>query len=143
MEKLDELFIAIFSRYRRKMGDASIEQAWRRALNSATGYFIFPVAVPVVLLMALVNASLQIGTHSEHRKVVQIVAVVIGISIIYGMERRFRRFLTAPPKLAVQESIPERNVIWLARLSSAVCLIAIGALGYAIRHSGSHFLDGY
>jgi hypothetical protein len=143
LAKLDQLFIAIFARYRRKRGEAFIDSAWRSAANSANTYIIAPIIVPVLFVGSVLNAWLRVGNHMDHMRLLQITFVVIGFALIFRLERRFRKYLSAPPNLMSEEAISERNLIWFARAFSVGCLIAIAFVGYAIRQSGSYILKGF
>ena len=76
----------------------------------------------------------------EEVRLLQIALIVIGFSLTFQLERRFRKYLRAPPELKNEEAVSDRNLIWFARAFSVGCFIAIALVGYAIRHSGSNYL---
>jgi hypothetical protein len=100
MNILDKTFQLIFARFRRKLGDGQIDFAWRRARYRMTIYTSWAVC-GVVGMMVIGSYSLfKVGTPSDHKKLLGIVAgiTVLIMSILFDV--RFKKYLISPPPLS-------------------------------------------
>jgi len=143
MTLLDRLFLVVFARYRRRMGASNDEAAWRRASNSVTLFFVFPVAVGVLGLATLSYWWTGLGSHAEHRKWAQIVAGAVGLGLALLLDRRFQRYRSAPPLLGSEESRSDCRLVLTFRVLSIGLVVVIWIIGVLIRKSELGVLNGF
>jgi hypothetical protein len=127
---LDRVFQVVFARSRRKLGDANIESAWRTAKSAILGYIGWPVAAASAASVMAFYALLGVGSPAQHRLSIQVAAAGGAVAIALVLDRRFRKYLSAPPPLAPEESSLEtRSVLWFRTVSIGVfiltCLVGI------------------
>jgi len=132
MEIIDKVFLVVFARYRRKVGDSDVSAAWRGASNKVTGFLVLPVAAFMVLIALTFYwiRGIEAPIDQHDKFVTQVGAVVIGLAIIALLERRFKKYLLSPPALTSEESRDERMlVIWFRAIAISsfvlVCLIGV------------------
>jgi len=143
MEILDKVFEVLFARFRRQMGDANLEAAWRRASLRVSASVGWPMVASLVMLMAIFYAVVAVGSPPEHKRWGQVIAGAIGVLIAMSLDRRFRKYLAVPPKLSAEESpLEARRVFWFR----AVCYAVFGGIcliGFLLRESGVQVLQGF
>jgi len=140
METLDRVFEAVFARWRRKLGDSNLESAWRRASNKVSAYLLFPIAAATVVLMAVVYSFMGTGTFVEQKKLAQIVGVVVWIAISILLDRRFKKYLLIPPRLAPDESSTARQVVFWFHFISIGVFVLTCLSGYLLHRAGLRLL---
>jgi cytochrome b561 len=143
METLDKVFLVVFARCRRKLGNSNVESAWRRASNGVSAYVAWPVVAGVIVLAVLVYSFMQTGSHVTHKRTVQIVGVIAGILTALLLDRRFRKYLSNPPPLASEESRSERRLVFRFRAISIAVFILTCLIGFLLHRAGFHFIQGF
>jgi hypothetical protein len=142
MEIIDKVFQVVFARYRRKLGDSNLESAWRRAINTVSGYLVLPVAAAVLVLIAMTYSYMGTGTPNEHKQTGQIIAGTAGVVIFYLFRRRFRKYLSFPSVLASLEARADTRLVFWFR-ATAVGIFALTCLvGFLLHQAGFRFLQG-
>jgi hypothetical protein len=142
MKTLERVFQVLFARMRRKMGDPNLEGAWRSASNKVAGYLALPLSAATAVLNVVVYAISGRGTRIEYRHWAQFFGVTAAVLIIVLLNRRFRKYLSIPPVLAVAESHADaRLVFWFRALAfGSVALTCL--IGLLLHHAGFRFLQG-
>ena len=143
MEILDKVFAVLFARFRRQMGDANLEAAWRRASLRVSASVGWPMAATLVMVMAVFYAVAAVGSPPEHKRWGQLIAGAIGVLIAMRLERRFRPYLADPPALSAEESSSEARLVFWFR---AVCYSVFGGIcliGFLLHESGVRVLQGF
>ncbi|HEX5323708.1 MAG TPA: hypothetical protein VFW40_07975 [Capsulimonadaceae bacterium] len=140
MDILDRVFRVVFARYRRKMGDRGLESAWRSASNEVCGYLALPVAALALVMMAAAYSLVMTGTHPEHKRWGQIAAGVTGVAVALLLDRRFRKYLTAPPHLDAEESNADARFLFCFRAISIGTFAVTCLVGFYLRGAGVEFL---
>jgi hypothetical protein len=131
---LDQLFIVVFARYRRK--DSSLESAWRRAANRVFGYLVLPVAAATLVLIAIIYSFMQSGTPIAHKRTGQIFTGVAGVLVFYMLNRRFRQYLLVPPALPSLEARTDTQLVFWFRLISVGIFVLTCLTGFFLHHAG-------
>lgn len=133
---LDRVFEVVLARFRRQMGDAHLEAAWRRASLRVSAWVGWPMAATLVMLTALFYAVAAVGSPPEHKRGAQLIAGALGVVIAMRLEGRFRKYLADPPKLSAEESSSEARLVFWFR---AVCYSVFGGIcliGFLLHESG-------
>ena len=143
METLDKVFLVVFARCRRKLGNSNVESAWRRASNRVSAYIAWPVVASVAFLAVLVYSFTQTGSPIAHKRTVQIVAVIAGILASLLLDRRFRKYLSNPPPLASEESHSERRLVFRFHAISIAVFVLTCLVGFLLHRAGFHFIQGF
>jgi hypothetical protein len=136
---LDQLFVVVFARYRRK--DSNLESAWLRAANRVSGYLVLPVAAATLVLIAIIYPLMQTGTPIEHKRTGQIVTAVAGVLIFYMLNRRFRQYLSVPPALPCLETRTDTQLVFWFRAISVGIFILACLIGFLFHRAG--YLQGF
>lgn len=129
---MDRVFVVIFARYRRKLGDAEIDAAWRIASNRVTSFIVLPIAALVVVTTLLLYwfEGIQSSISQHDKSLTQVVAVLVGLVLIIFLEKRFKKYLLSPPVLAVKESIEDGMLVVKFRIISVGIFLGVCLLGY-------------
>jgi hypothetical protein len=136
MHVLDSIFSVIFARYRRQNEALGLESAWRRASNKVTVYLAWPIAAVVLMVLVAVNSLTRAGSHIEHKRWGQIAAGIVGATIAYLLNRRFRKFLLTPPPISSQESISETQLVSRFRAIAFGIFVLVCSIGALLRKAG-------
>jgi hypothetical protein len=136
METLDRVFQLVFARFRRKLGDSNFESAWRRATNRVSGYLVLPIAAGVVVLVLVMYAVIGTGTPVEHKRLGQIIAVVAGVVVSYLLDRRFRKYLLAPPALPPVEARIDTQLVFWFRVIAVALFVLTCLVGFFLHQAG-------
>lgn len=136
VELTDRIFLTVFARYRRRLGDINLRWAWVRALGEVAGFLIPPVSVLAFVLIILAYALSGRGSPADHMRCGKATTVVIWLGIAFILQARFTRYLKDPPPLRVEESSEDRQAlrtfhgicigIFLAGCAAAVALNLLG-----------------
>ena len=139
MEIIDRVFLVVFSRFRRKVGDSDIDAAWRGASNRVTGFLVLPIAAFMVLLTLIFYWIRGIEAPIDQRAkfITQVGAVVIGLVIVVLLERRFKKYLSVPPALSSRESLGEKRLVFRFRTIAVSVFVLICLLGILWREMGT------
>lgn len=131
---VDRIFVVVFARYRRKMGDGAISIAWNKARSNLLGYLIFPiVALTSVLVLVLYYVNgLRLPLDKQDRLIAQIVVGVVVLGLNVFLKRRYRSYLAMPPSLSPREPPNDSRVLLLFRAGSVGFFLAICLLGFAL-----------
>jgi hypothetical protein len=134
---VDRVFLVIFSRYRRKLGDADVDAAWRNASNQVSGYLVLPAATVVFVLLAIIESFSEDGLNTGHKRAWQILAAVFWLLIAVLLDRRFRKFLSNQPRLTAEETLEEKSLVLRFRAVAIgtfvlACLVVIAAYEFRI-----------
>lgn len=140
VELLDRIFLTIFARYRRKLGEPRVNSAWVRAVGKMTGFLILPTAAltfTLVIVVYLVNGS---GTPADHMRWGKIAVIVGWLGLALLLQARFTKYLRMPPRLVLTESSQDRHAVFWFRaicvaifLSICVAALLLGILGLGAR----------
>lgn len=136
LETLERVFLVVFARYRRKLGDAKIEFAWRLASNKVSGYLLWPTASITAILVISVYSLTGVGSRVEHRRLMQIAGVVAVLCMAFALDRHFRRYLLAPPGLSPAESPDEARLLFWFRVISICTFVLACLLAFGLRQAG-------
>ncbi|MGH9554158.1 MAG: hypothetical protein ACRD3W_32570 [Terriglobales bacterium] len=128
---LDRVFLIVFARYRRKLGDANVEFAWRRASNMMSGYLLWPTASVTAILVTLVYSLVGFGFQGEYRRLMQIAGAVSALLMVFALNRHFKGFLLAPPRLTPSEAPKEARLLFWFRVLS-VCTFVLTCLMFFV-----------
>lgn len=114
-EVVDRIFLVVFGRYRRRLGDANLRWAWVRALGAVAGFLILPTAVlafAIIISTYVLNGS---GSPADHMRWGKLVTIVIWLGLAFTLQARFTRYLQNPPPLVRIESSKDRRALWMFR----------------------------
>ena len=135
-ELTERIFITVFARCRRRLGDANIKWAWVRALGTIAGFLIPPASVVAFTLIIVAYALGGYGSLADHMRWGKATTVAIWLGIAFILQARFTRYLKDPPQLRVNESSEDRQAlrrfhsicigIFLAGCAAAVALNLLG-----------------
>jgi len=145
MELIDKIFLVVFARYRRKVGESNLESAWRSASNKVSGYVAIPiVAVFLILIMATFSLK-RIGApiDSSTQRAAQFVAGVSAVVIAVILDRHFKRYLLEPPGLASEESESEKRLVFIFRVIAIGMFVLACLTGLLLHETGSRLSQGY
>jgi hypothetical protein len=143
MKTLDKVFVLLFARCRRKLGESNLDYVWRRASTQFDSYISWPLTAAVFLLWILTYSIVKFGSHASHKPTLQIIGVAVWLAAYMSLSMRFKKYLRDPPALAVEESSNERYFLLRFRVASIsvyvlTCLVAL-FLGW----TRFHFMQGY
>jgi hypothetical protein len=128
------VFVVVFARFRRKLGDGGLESAWRRASNSVTAYASWAVVAISVLVLMLIDWSM--GIPLAQKRTFQLVAVAVGISAAFALDYRFRKYLVAPGPLTETESPADGHLVTWFRCTSVGVFCIVCLVGFALHRAG-------
>lgn len=133
---LDRVFLVLFSRGRRKMGDANVEAAWHRASFHVSAYLALPTAAVVIVIIAAINALTDINLTVEHKRGWQIFGGLLCVLAGILLDRRFEKYLSALPPLNSKESQEEKSLVrWYRTFTiGTFALVCLGA--YMMHEAG-------
>lgn len=124
---IDRLFLVMFARQRRKMGDGRMDAAWHKASWSVSMYLVLPSLlvsfVLVAIVIRIVGAELLAVTTKRNW---QICGGILGVAIGILLDRRWERYRSSPPELAAGEASEDKLLIRRLRIGS------IGSLALAL-----------
>jgi hypothetical protein len=127
MKALDRIFMIFFSRRRRKLGDARLAAAWQSASFLVSTTIAMPTVAIGLVLMALNMLVTGAGFTLELKQKWQIAVGCIGVISGVLLDRRFKKYLSNPPKLTPTESDDERTLArWF--LSLTIATFAVGCV---------------
>jgi hypothetical protein len=141
MDTLDVLFQIFFARTRRRLGDGKIDAAWQLARAKMTGYLAFPVAAVTLVLVAIFYSFTSVGTHLEHKHWGEIIAAATGLVILQYLDRRFRKYLSAPPTLPPEETEADSRFVWRFRAISVAIFCGTCFIVYLLRKADVGFMQ--
>jgi hypothetical protein len=131
MKVLDRVFLIFFSRRRRKVGDARLESAWQSASFLVSTTIAMPTVAIGLVLMALFMLVIDVDFTFELKRTWQIAAGCIGVVSGVLLDRRFKKYLSDPPKLIPTESDDERTLThWYLLLT--VAAFAVGCIAASV-----------
>ena len=135
MKTLDTVFLILFARYRRKIGESNLEQAWRRARHSVVTYLVFPIASAAVALTTIAFALGVKGRHSDLKWWTQIVAIVVGVTCSQILYQRFNKYLAAVPNVTYEETQEEQQILYWFRGICIAVFVATCLLAFLLSNS--------
>ena len=115
-DALDKFFILLFARYRRRVGDAQIEAAWRRACSDVWWASALVSCSLVVVGIFALYALTGIGTPKEHQQWVLYGGIGSYVMTIALLRRRFRKFLVDVPQITTTEFVSDTRYVRLFRI---------------------------
>jgi hypothetical protein len=130
----------MFARWRRRLGEQALEDAWGRANYRISGLLLFPIAAVILSLAGLIFWLQPGGTFSQHKLILQIVGTAVWLGISFQLGRRFSKFKTMRPPLQAAESNPDRLVLWKFRLLAVGSFAVACMVGYLLHRSGFHLI---
>jgi hypothetical protein len=140
MQVVDRVFQIIFARYRRQLGETSLEPAWRRATNTVSAYVAWPVVAASAAVVMGAYSLLGTGAPAQHKRLVQVVAVASGLTSAILLDRHFKQYLSAPLALAPEESNADSQLVFRFHAICIGIFVLTCALGYALHRAGVNFL---
>jgi hypothetical protein len=111
MDLIDRVFLALFARYRRKLGEPQVNVAWIRAVGKIAGFLILPTAALTFVLVVVTYLFNGLGSPTDHMRWGKIAASVGWLTIAILLQARFSKYLREPPLLSHEESAGDRRVI--------------------------------
>ena len=142
MQMLDKVFQIVFARFRRRLGDSRVEFAWRRASTTVSGYLVLPIAAVAAILVAIGYAATGAGTHAEHGRTGQFLAMGTTVLVAVLLDRRFRRFLLVIPLLTPEESREDARCLFRFRVATIGIFVLACAAIFALHRLGVGFFHG-
>ena len=133
---LDRIFLIVFARYRRKLGGGSERFAWRQASNKMGWYLIWPTVSITAVLISVAYSVARLGLGAEYRRLMQIAGVVAVLWVAFALDRHFRRYLLAPPRLSPVESPHEARLLFWFRIISICTFVLTGLLAFGLARAG-------
>lgn len=124
LDALDTFFILLFARYRRRLGDAQIETAWRRACSDVWWARALVSCSLVVVGIFVLYALTGMGTPKEHQQWVLYGGIGGYVVTIATLRRRFRKFLVEVPQIRATELVSDTRYVRLFR----IMLYSIGSV---------------
>lgn len=143
VEMLDRVFLIVFARYRRQIGDSNIASAWQRACYKVAGYISWPLAVTTLVSVVVAYALIRTGSPADHKRFGQIAAVVVWLVVVVLLNRRFRKYLSDPPALASEESRTEKQLVLRFRVLSFGVFALTCLIGFVLHRAGFRFIQGF
>jgi hypothetical protein len=143
MEILDKVFEIVFARFRREMGDANLEAAWRRASLRVSAYVGWPIGAALIVLMAVFFSFVAVGAPPEHKRWIQMLGGAIGVLTSIVLDRRFTKYLVAPPSLSAEESRTDARLVFRFRFICYSVVLLTGVVGFLLHESGATVLQGF
>lgn len=115
-DALDKFFILLFARYRRRLGDAQIETAWRRACSDVW-WASAPVSCSLVVVgIFSLYALTGMGTPKEHQQWILFGGIGGYLVTIALLRRRFQKFLVEVPQITTTEFVSDARYVRLFRI---------------------------
>lgn len=136
MKVVTRLFVIIFSRYRRKLGDSRIDSAWYQANNRVAAYMSIPILAIESLVFVAIYMPVIRGTVFDDRRIIILSGTVIFVITSYVAGRGFRRFLMDPPPLVPMEPSSDSRFVFFFRAISFGMLGLILAIAFALHQAG-------
>jgi len=133
---LDKFFQLMFARFRRKIGDSQIDFAWTRASYRTTIFTAIPVCGCAALIAIGCYSLLKIDSPEEQKKIVGVAAGSAILLTSFFLDRRFKKFLTSPPPVQLQESDAETRYIWVFYFCSLGAFALTCLMAYVLREAG-------
>jgi hypothetical protein len=131
MKILDRTFLVLFARYRRINSDSALESAWRSASNKVSRYLILPTAGAAVLLAVAFRPLLGELSLGQLKRATILVGFGVWLGIAFFLDKRFTKYVSAPPALAPQESASEARFFAKFRVSTVgIFVLALLVLLY-------------
>ena len=142
LDTLDKVFEVVFARFRRKMGDRNLEAAWRRASIRVLTYVGWAMAAVLIVLLAVFFTYFAVDVPPEHKRWGQMLAAAVGVLISILLDRRFTKYLAAPPQLSQQESSIDALLVLRFRAACYAVFAIVCVVGFLLHESGARILPG-
>jgi hypothetical protein len=142
METLDRIFLIIFGRFRRKLGNSNIASAWNRANYKVAGYMLWLISSVTMIVVVLSYCLTGGGAPARQKQSAQVIGVVTWFAFSFLLNRRYLKYLSNPPQLAAKESIQDRQLLTQFRIFCVGTFIVTGALGTFL-HSEFRLFEGF
>jgi hypothetical protein len=143
METLDKIFVLLFARCRRTLGQANLEYVWRRANIQFGSYISWALMATVFVLWVLAYSYTKFGSHSNHKAILQVVAVAVWLGASMALNMRFKKYLRDPPALASEETNDERRFLLRFRMASIGVFVITLVLAFFLGRNKFHFMAGF
>jgi predicted outer membrane lipoprotein len=140
---IDKFFQVIFARFRRQVGDSNLDAAWLRARNKVAWYLGIPLGCGAGIVVALFYSVSKVGTHIEHRRAGQLIAVAACVASILLLNQRFRKYLSNPPSVPSEESRADARLVFWFRLAVIGIFVVTCLTGILLHEAGVSFLEGF
>ena len=136
MALIDQIFLTVFARYRRKLGESSVNSAWIRAVGKVSGFLIWPVAAVTCVLVISMYLLTGSGTPADHMRWGKVTTVVSWLAMAFLLQARFTKYLHDPPVLSPAESAGERYTVMWFHLTCIGVFVVLCAAGFALHAAG-------
>lgn len=143
LDALDTFFILLFARYRRRVGDAQIQTAWRRACSDVWWASALAIGGMVFIGIWIWYALTRMGTPHDHREWAVYGGVGAYIIFMTLLKRRFRKFLVDVPQMPTIESASDARYIRLSRFVLNAIAVAIGVAVWILQRQHLAVLKGF
>jgi hypothetical protein len=141
VEMMDKIFLTMFARYRRQLGDSGLNAAWVRAVGKVSGFLILPmVAISLVAVISVYLAT-GWGTPADHMRWGKFGGGIGWLVVAFLLQARFSKYLQDLPTLPQQESPTARRLVLRFRVFCFGIFAATCATGFVLHEVGlSHVL---
>jgi hypothetical protein len=140
---MDRVFLILFARCRRKKGDANLVSAWQRANYEVATYISWPISAITLVLVLMGYAVLRAGSSADHKDFAKIAGVIAWLVVAFLLDRRFRKYRLAPPKIALDESPDEKHLVFRFRAIAFGVFAFTCLFGLLLHHLGVKFMRGF
>jgi hypothetical protein len=97
----------------------------------------------VFVLWVLAYSYTKFGSHSNHKAILQVVAVAVWLGASMALNMRFKKYLRDPPALASEESNDERRFLLRFRMASIGVFVITLVLAFFLGRNKFHFMAGF
>lgn len=127
---LDKLFLILFSRARRSLGDEYVRTAWHRAIYTLAGYLVILTIILVVLIMLVTHVLIGARISVLDKRPWQAIGVFTFLLAYFAMYRRYLAYQSSPPSLIPMESAAHSRFMCWFRGVSVGALVTVLLLAF-------------
>jgi hypothetical protein len=142
MKSIDRIFEIIFARFRRQLGEAHLDFAWRRASSAVSGLLVLPIAAAMLLLTIIVYGVTRAGTAAQRTHVGELFAAITVLLVFALLKVRLKKYLSHPPPLPEAESADDRRYVFWFHTSVVAIFVLVCLVVFVLHASGVRFIQG-
>ena len=136
MELIDRIFLTVFARYRRKLGESELSAAWMRSVTKVAGFLILPVVAVTCILLIAMYLLTGAGTPADHKRWCTMTVIVSWLAMAFSLQARFNKYLNQPPILSLAESVADKHAVMWFRLACNGLFVALVVAGFVCHAAG-------
>jgi len=132
MSIFDDVFVIVFARFRRQLGEQQIDEAWRRANLRFFGYIFWALSSFLTIFEIAIFSLIKIVSPDVEKKVVVISVVIIGLLASQAFSKRFKKYLSTLPRLSSSELPSETKYVRLFQAISVGIFLFLCVVAYSL-----------